>query len=145
MSDTPAQDTNQPIDFRTAYCEWTGCPVDQFEKRVLAQTLFFQARVLRFIARPFRPHSFHAELVLIKQAGDKQELSDVELDIDFYQHKYVVGKLLRESFNLRVSGRQLLKLARNAFRSARMTGIAQPAMPPTGTKPSATSDHPHPA
>lgn len=113
-----SQGFSEPIDFRTAYCQWRGCPVEQFEKRLLSETLFFPAKVLRFIAMPFRPQSFHAEYVLMRQAGDKQQIEDIELDVDFYQHKYVVGKLSRESFSLRVSGRKLVRLARYAFKHA---------------------------
>ena len=110
--------TPEPLDFRTAYCQWQGCKPEEFEREVLRKVLFFQARVLRAIARPFRPHSFHAESVLIRQAGDKHALEDIEIDIDFYQHKYVVGRLMRESLRCRVSGRTLIRLARQAFRAA---------------------------
>jgi hypothetical protein len=125
MSDSPVQDPTPPLDFRTAYCLWTGCSPAHFEKRVLAQTLFLQARLLRFLVRPFRSHAFYAEFLLVKQAGDKQQLADIELDVDFYQHKHVVGSLARESFALRVSGRQLVRLARGAFRAARQMQVRE--------------------
>ncbi|MFP4283297.1 MAG: hypothetical protein ACLFR7_05445 [Opitutales bacterium] len=86
---------------------------------MLRQTLFFQARLVRGCLRPFRPGSFFPEYLLVKQAGDKQSLADVQLDIDFYQHKHVVGQLLRESCNLRLSGRRLMALARRSFAEAR--------------------------
>lgn len=138
--DTPEKPA-EPIDFRTAYCQWVGCPVDQFEKRVLKQTLFLHARILRALARPFRPHSFYAEYLAVKQAGDKQLLEDIELDVDFYQHKHVVGTLMRESFNCRLSGRQLVRLARNAFRAA---GGTQP-IAQRRREPSPAGQHPEPA
>lgn len=119
MTKPDPQAAPQAVTFRTAYCRWCECPEEDFEVRVLAQTLPVTARLLRFFMRPFRPHAFFAEYLLVKQAGDKQSLSDVEIDIDFYKHKYVVGSLARESFRLRVSGRQLLRLARDAFRYAR--------------------------
>lgn len=126
MDDVTSSESPKPIDFRNAYCEWKGCPIEAFERRVLAETLFFPARVLRALVRPFRPHAFYSEFLLVKQAGDKQELEDIQLDVDFYQHKYVVGTLTRESFSLRVSGRQLVKLAHSAFRSVRRKEKNQP-------------------
>lgn len=137
MSEPVPQETSSPIDFRTAYCQWTGCPEEQFERRVLAETLFFPARVLRALIRPFRPKAFFPEYLLIRQAGDKQQIQDIELDVDFYQHKYVVGSLARESFSLRVSGRQLLRLANYAFRSSRRKAASESAEKKT----SATEAH----
>ena len=107
------------LDFRTAYCRIYNCPEEEFEPRVLAQTLFLHTRVIRAILRTFRPASFYAEYLVVKQAGDKVLLSDVQLDIDFYQHKHVVGHLFRESLNMRLSGRRLIKLAGSVFRQAR--------------------------
>lgn len=116
---TAAYTSGNQIDFRTAYCKVYDCPVKEFEPRVLRQTLFWHARLLRSLVRPVRPESFYAEYLLIKQAGDKILISDVQLDVDFYQHKYVNGFTMRESFKARVSGRRLVGLARRVINQAK--------------------------
>ena len=119
MSNTAAAYLSEnQIDFRTAYCKVYDCSVDEFEPRVLRQTLFWHARFLRALVRPMRPESFFAEYLLIKQAGDKILISDVRGDVDFYQHKYVNGFMMRESLKVRVSGRRLIGLARRVFKAA---------------------------
>ena len=114
-----AYTSENQINLRTAYCQVYNCPVEEFEPRVLKQTLFGHARLIRAIVRIIRPESFYAEYLLVKQAGDKILISDVQLDVDFYQHKYVTGFLLRESFKVRLSGRRLVSLARDVFKKAK--------------------------
>jgi len=111
---TPNLD-NPNIDFRTAYCRVNQCPPAKFEKRLLAQTFFMHARIIDLFSRLIHPNGFHAERALVSQAGDKIALNDIQLDIDFYQHKNVVGSLFRDSFKCRISGKRLLKIAKTTF------------------------------
>lgn len=86
---------------------------------MLRQTLFLHARVAFFFARILHRDAFHPERSLIRQAGDKINQTEVKLDIDFYQHKNVIGSFLRGTLRLRVSGIRLQRIARDIFREAR--------------------------
>ena len=100
---------------RERYCRARGCDVTEFEKHLLSEILFPRARFLNWLFGRVNPDLFHPEKTLCRQVARNESIKDTQLDVDFYQHKYVVGSFTREDLKLRASGVRLLQIAKRLF------------------------------
>jgi hypothetical protein len=114
----------QFADFRAAYCHLRGIEPEKFERKVLKEVMFPHARIALFWARILNADAFHAEESLVRQAGSKVSLEEVKSDIDFYQHKSVVGSFVRGTLKFRVSGIRLQRLTRETFKNLANSPVA---------------------
>ena len=87
-----------------------------FGKFVLKRTLFLHARLVRPVINFFNSEYLFNEKRLIEQLAKTTSLREVHEEIDFYQHKYVVGFLMKEVFKFRISGMKVIRLAHAAFK-----------------------------
>ena len=87
-----------------------------YEEFVLNKTLFFRLRLLRPVVEVFYPEFLFNELRLIENAGKAIRMREIQDEIDFYQHKYVVNSLVKEALKFRLSGMKLIRLAHEVFR-----------------------------
>lgn len=94
----------------------------EFEYFVLNKTLYFRVRLFRPIIRFFNSQFLFNEKRLIEQLANTTSLREVHEEIDFYQHKFVTGFLLKEALRIRISGMKVIRLARDAFIELEMTG-----------------------
>ena len=100
------------VNFRERYCRAYNCTETEFEEHLLAKVLFKRARLLQKILTPLNGDFLHAERVLVRHVGKNEAIRETQLDVDFYQHKYVVGSFLREDLKVRISGVRLLQIAK---------------------------------
>lgn len=107
----------EPVSFKQAVCLCLGCGEDQYERQVFRRVMTRRARLVGFFISWFYPEFHFQERLLIRQAGQAQSLKEIQLDIDFYRHKYVVSSKRRDNFGLRLSGKRLMRFARKVFAS----------------------------
>jgi hypothetical protein len=103
------------LTFKQAVLQKYNLPEEEFEGFVLKKTLFFRVKLVRPFVGLFNTNYLFNEKVLIREAGKSIRLSQVHGEVDFYQHKYVVGSIMKEAFKFRVSGEKLIGLAARAF------------------------------
>ena len=108
----------EPLTFRSAVCRYLKCEATEYEREVFRRVMFRRARLVGLFVSWIHPDFHFQEKMLIRQIAETRSLSEVKLDIDFYQHKYVLNSMRRDGFNLRLSGKRLMRLARRAFASA---------------------------
>lgn len=108
----------EPITFKQAVLQQYNLNEQDFEKFVLDRTLFFRVRVVRPIVRFFNPDYLFNEHRLIENAGRSIRLHEIQQEIDFYQHKYVVNYLMKDALKFRLSGMKLIRLAHRVFSEA---------------------------
>lgn len=104
-----------PLTFRDAVCQRYGCSPRQYEKVVFRRVMFWRTRFMGLFAGIFYPDFHFQERNLIRQVGNNTTLGEMQNDIDFYQHKYVSGSLRRDALGIRLSGKKLMRVARDAF------------------------------
>lgn len=101
--------------FKRAVCCLLKCEEEDYERLVFQKVMFRRARLIGFFVSWFYPDFHFQEKLLIRQVAETHSLSEVQSDIDFYQHKYVLNSMLRDGFSCRLSGKRLIRLARRAF------------------------------
>lgn len=116
IASAPHAPTNL-VNFRELYCRAYQCPEASFEDHLLTQVLFRRARILRRLISPLNQDFLHAERVLVRQVAKNEDIRETQLDVDFYQHKYVVGSLLRDDLKVRISGVRLLQIAKRLLQN----------------------------
>lgn len=108
----------EPITFKYAVCRLLKCREADYERLVFQKVMFRRARLIGFFISWFHPDFHFQEKLLIRQVAETHSLNEVQADIDFYQHKYVVNSMRRDGLNCRLSGKRLMRLARRAFAAA---------------------------
>lgn len=89
----------------------------EFESFVLKKTLFFRVRLIRPIVRFFFPEYLFNERRLIEKVGRAMTLREIQEEVDFYQHKYVVNHTMKDALRFRLSGLKLMSLANRTFQN----------------------------
>jgi hypothetical protein len=108
-------------DFRTLYCEQTGCAPERFEEHVFWRVLYPPALLLALPVRLLMPNFFRLDFETIDRVG--QTFDGLEFGRDLDRYKFLSGGLhsiLRSWFLVRISGRKLMRLRRRL--DARMRG-----------------------
>ena len=105
----------QPVTLKEAILKEYTLSEAEFESFVLRKTLFFRVRVVRPIIRFFFPEYLFNERRLVEKIGQTTTLREVQEEVDFYQHKYVVNFTMKDALRFRISGLKLMSLANHAF------------------------------
>lgn len=103
--------------FQEAVCRLLECSPEQYEKVVFRKVVFFRTRFIGFFVSIFYPDFHFQEKNLIRQVALNTTITEMQTDIDFYQHKYVSNSLRRDGMGIRLSGKKLMSLAKRAFYS----------------------------
>ena len=105
----------EPVTLKQAVIEKYSIEESQFEEFVLKKTLFFRVRLLRPFVTFFNRQFLYNEKKLVEQVGKTCGLREVHEEIDFYQHKFVAGFLMKDVLRIRISGMKMIILAREVF------------------------------
>jgi hypothetical protein len=100
-------------DFRTLYCQQTGCAPERFERHVFWRVLYPHAVLLALPVRLLMPNFFRLDFETIDRVG--QTFDGLEFGRDLDRYKFLSGGLhsvLRSLFLVRISGRKLMRLRR---------------------------------
>ncbi|MGC9449864.1 MAG: hypothetical protein ACP5I4_00335 [Oceanipulchritudo sp.] len=108
----------QPVTFKEAVCRLYHLKDAHYQVFVLRRSLFKRVRLVRPLVQFFHPDFLFNELRLIEKIARAHNLREVQEEVDFYQHKYVVNFFLKDALRFRLSGMRLMSLANKAFQHA---------------------------
>ena len=86
-----------------------------FDAFMLQHTLFRRVRLVRPLVQIFYPDFLFNEKRLVEKVAKAVTLREVQSEIDFYQHKYVVNSFLKDALRFRLSGMRMMSIATKAF------------------------------
>ena len=102
--------------FKQVLCDAYDLDSDKYMSFLLSHTLYFRVRLLHPFIRIFYPdHLFH-EKRLIERVARAIDFKEIQDEVDFYQHKYVVHHFFKDTLRFRLSGYRLLTLAADLFK-----------------------------
>ena len=105
----------EPLTLKQAILDQYNLNEQDFEKFVLKRTLFLRVKLIRSIVQFVNPDFLFNERRLIEKAVKSIDLKEVQEEVDFYQHKYVVNFIMKEALKFRLSGMKLIRLAHKVF------------------------------
>lgn len=108
----------EPLTLKQAILQQYNLNEQHFKKFVLKRTLFLRVRVVRPFVEIVHPDFLFNEGRLIENVAKATRLREVQEEIDFYQHKYVVNFLMKDALKFRLSGMKLIRLAHKVFSEA---------------------------
>lgn len=82
---------------------------------MMKRTLFRRVRLIRPVVQVFFPHYLFNEEKLIEKIASAHNLKEIQQEVDFYQHKYVVNSVLKDALRFRISGMRVMSIANQAF------------------------------
>jgi hypothetical protein len=107
-------------DFRTLYCEHTGCAPERFEEHVFWRVLYPHAVLLALPVRLLMPNFFRLDFETIDRVGQTFDGREFGHDLDRYKFlNQGLYSVLRSWLLVRISGRKLMRLRR------RLDGLAR--------------------
>ena len=104
--------------FKEAVCRYYKIKESQYDSFVLKRSLFHRVRLVRPFIKLFYPDYLFNERRLVEKVGKATNLREIQEEVDFYQHKYVVNFIMKDALRFRISGMRLMSLANRAFRRA---------------------------
>jgi len=108
----------EPLTLKQAILDQYNLNEQDFEKFVLTRTLFLRVKFIRPIVQFLNPDFLFNERRLIQKVGKSIDLKEIQEEVDFYQHKYVVNFVMKEALKFRLSGLKLIRLAHKVFNEA---------------------------
>lgn len=106
------------VTFKNAVCRLHGLKEGDYRLFVLKRSLFWRVRLVEPVVRFFYPDYLFNERRLVDKVGKAVNLREIQEEVDFYQHKYVVNFLIKDALRFRISGMRLMSLANKAFKHA---------------------------
>lgn len=113
--------------FREMVCQQYGIPENRFIPFVVRKCVFKRALILRPVVLPFHPDVLFQERRMVELAGRCTTLKEIQYEIDFYQHKYVVNSFIKDALKFRASGMRLMRFAKPVFHQAKNSSAAPAA------------------
>lgn len=102
-------------DFRSRFCRKYNCRPEAFERQILGRVLYLHMRPLALIMLAINRQRLQPEQVFVRQIARTATITQVLADVDFYNHKYVTNSFLRGTLNLRISGRRVIRMAKELY------------------------------
>ncbi len=112
----------KPVTFKKAVCLQFNVSEASYEHFVLKQTLFNRVRIMRPLLSLLAPNFLFNEKRLVEKVADAESLREIQQEIDFYQHKYVVNSVIKDAFRFRLSGMRIMSMANKVFNSNTVDG-----------------------
>lgn len=106
------------VTFKKAVCSQFNLSEANYESFVLKRTLFNRVRIIRPLLNFFSPNFLFNEKRLVEKVGQAESMKEIQEEIDFYQHKYVVNSVLKDAFRFRLSGMRIMSMANKAFKAS---------------------------
>jgi hypothetical protein len=119
----------QPVTFKQALCQLQQIDEAKYIEFVLKKALFRRMRIAAPVVRLLYPDFLFHETRLVEKIAGARSMREIQEEVDFYQHKYVVNYLFKEALRFRISGMRLMQLASEAFQQARGGKSGRPAEP----------------
>lgn len=106
MSDTP---------FAELYCRHNRLPIERYEKTLLKRALYPHARWIYHVLRLVRPDHYAADLDLVRNVGSLYRFREFSNDVQQFLHHPANRGMLRRTFNVRISTKQLRRIVRDVM------------------------------
>ena len=117
--------------FAESVCEQLGLHPNQYEEAVFRRCLYRKARVLRPLLQCCNRSFFAPDHDFVRRVGKVRRREELMRELDEFYYHPRNGGWLRRRFNLRVSCRKLVALAREVMPELRAPGYARHGVPPT--------------
>jgi hypothetical protein len=108
----------EPVTFKKAICVQFNLSEANYESFVLSRTLFNRVRLIRPIVGFVFPNFLFNEKRLVEKVAGAENLREIQEEVDFYQHKYVVNSVIKDALRFRLSGMRIMSMAHKAFRAS---------------------------
>lgn len=118
----------EPVTFKQALCQIHHLDEQNYRDFVLKRTLFRRVRLVAPLIRIAYPDFLFNEIRLVDKIGAAHNLREIQEEVDFYQHKYVVNFMFKEALRFRISGMKIIGLAHKVFQQAASEKSRQPAL-----------------
>jgi hypothetical protein len=82
---------------------------------MLKRTLFKRVRLVRPVIQFLYPEYLFNEKRLLEKIGEAESMKEIQDEVDFYQHKYVVNSVMKDALRFRISGMKIMSIANKAF------------------------------
>jgi hypothetical protein len=53
----------------------------------------------------------------VEKVAEAESLREIQEEVDFYQHKYVVNSVIKDALRFRLSGMRIMSMAHKAFKA----------------------------
>ena len=103
---------------------------EKVHRFLLRRSLSNRMRLLYPVVHLIHPDFLFNEIRLVEKVCGATRLREVQEEIDFYHHKYVVNSFAKNAMRLRLSGMRLMSLANKAFNHARHAARSGPPQKP---------------
>ena len=113
------------VTLKEAVCKVHHLEEKKFVPFVLKKCLFRRARIIMPVVRFFYQDYLFNESRLVEKVAEARSLREIQEEVDFYQHKYVVNLIMKDALRFRLSGMRLMSLANEAFQGMR-TPLGEP-------------------
>ncbi|MGA1205445.1 MAG: hypothetical protein ACO3ZW_06530 [Opitutales bacterium] len=107
------------VTLKEAICQEFDLKEQDFVGFVLRKTLFKRVLLVFPVVKVFFPDFLFNERRLVEKIADATNLTEIQDEVDFYQHKFVVNFVMKEALRFRISGMKIMRLANRVFQSVR--------------------------
>ncbi|MEX0323300.1 MAG: hypothetical protein AB3N63_14155 [Puniceicoccaceae bacterium] len=73
---------------------------------------------MRPLLNLFSPNFLFNEKRLVEKVGQAESMKEIQEEVDFYQHKYVVNSVIKDALRFRLSGMRIMSMANKAFKAS---------------------------
>ena len=108
------------VTLKQAICHQYNLNEQDYVHFVLRRSLFKRVLLVRPFINIFFPDFLFNEQRLVEKIADATQLREIQDEVDFYQHKYVVNFTMKEALRFRLSGMKIMRLANRAFQKAKV-------------------------
>lgn len=109
--------------FKIALCSLYDLSEERYTAFMLRRSLFRRVKFVRPFIQFFYPDFLFNEKRLIDKVAKAHNLREIQEEVDFYQHKYVVNSMVKDALKFRVSGMRVMSLANKAFNHAKESSM----------------------
>lgn len=109
----------EQITLQQAVADYFQIRTEKVHRFLLKRSLSNRMRLLYPLVHLIHPDFLFNENRLVEKVSRATRLREVQEEIDFYHHKYVVNSFAKDAMRLRLSGMRLMSLANRAFNHAR--------------------------
>jgi hypothetical protein len=106
------------VTFKAALCSLYQLNEESYKTFMLRRTLFRRVKFVSTFIQFFYPDFLFNEKRLVDKVGKAHNLREIQEEVDFYQHKYVVNSAFKDALKFRISGMRIMSLANKAFAHA---------------------------
>ena len=103
------------VNLKEGVCSLYNLKDEQYQSFMMRRTLFRRMRLVSPVIRFFYPNFLFHETRLLESIGKAENLREIQVEVDFYQHKYVVNSVMKDALRFRMSGMKIMSIANKVF------------------------------